>query len=327
MSAIVRSSDAGIGMRSLLGMVLLLCGLTSGCSCQVVGLDVPGKPTSSTELGGQKQAPSAQPSIVDVTTSAKKYLVQGVATLTFYPKERTGQEGSFGGYVLMYDKAQETSVQFAALKEGQCQFLKTKRAEKRAPIDFQGIDLGRNITIRLSEHVWKWPRSPLQWGGQDAGLYYLGASVEKLRYPYEGNVSLQAEGGTEISAFSHKWKAPAHLTILQPKLSFTDYIRLSREKELPLKWSFVGKSPYLAVRINQSDSDGKAVRSLTCRFAAKGPGVIPVSLMSRFKTDTTGNNTHIFFFSGRYLLARLPHYDKPLFLVMEAISSSSVAME
>lgn len=315
----------------------------SGCSCQVVGLNVP-ETSKEQNSDGQKQGNGTTtppptgtttppptgtitpPPIVDITNSPEKYQVQGVAVLTFYPKEKTAMEGSFGGYLLVYDKPQETNVQFASLKDGECKFSEFKRPESPKEAPFRGLDVGKSISVGLSGQSWNWEKSPLQWGGKEVGAYYPG-SVERLRYAYEGETTLRSGGGPDVDKFSLSWKAPARLTVQKPTLNFQGPTRLKRDSDLPLQWKFEGKAPYLAVRINQSDADNKTVRSLTCRYKPDASGFIPQSYLSKFKLDLQGERTYMFFFAGRYLLAKLPKFKKPLFVVMEAISSSPVVFE
>lgn len=313
-------------MRSLIWMVLLsLCFLgAQGCSCQAVGLNIPEQSNSNTNSGNNKDnPPTSTKTVEDVTDKPGTFGVQGVAALTFYPKVTSGSEGGFGGYVLFYDQPQETNVQFASMKNGECKF-KEYKGSSDTTIPYKGMDAGEELVLSFASQEWQWMRNPFRYYNKEYGVYYLGPSVEKLNYPYEGDVTLSSKGGGDIKDFNLKWKAPARLDISQPAISFAEPILVERDKGLPMSWKFVGEAPYLAVRINQSNPDGKGGRTVTCRYSATGPATLPAEELKKFQTDATGERSHIFFFAGRYLLAKIPSLSKPLFVVMESITTSSV---
>lgn len=311
-------------------VLLALSWLLSACSCQSVAIELPTPPTSSQAGKGKQQEtnPPAPhiPDISDITNDKQTYAVSGVSALTFYPKEHTGQEGAFGGYALFYSQPQDVNVQFAALQDGECTFL-AQDGTTTPDIDFVGVDVGMNLGVQFPQHQWNWSRNPFLWHQKPAGVYYLGESVERMKFPYEQPVSMRAEGRAEIPAFSISWQSPARLVLTQPLVDFTKPLKVPRSQSLDLSWTFVGVAPYLAVRINQNDQSHQKFRSLTCRYASQGPGKIPSQFLSQFQPDPSGNSTHIFFFAGRYLLAKIPGFSRPFFLVMEAITTSSVIME
>ncbi len=318
-------------MRILFSWVwlVLLFGGTSACSCQSVGLQIPEANNANTNSGTSSNSnnpPSSTQTVEDVTDIPGTFGVHGVAALTFYPKTVSGEEGSFGGYAMFYDKPLDTNVQFAGMKNGECKFA-TFESNTETTVPYQGINAGESLTFSFASQEWQWTQQPFRYYNQEYGVYYLGQSVEKLRYPYEGDVTFSGTGGADVQAFEWTWKAPARLDLSEPKINFTEPIKVKRSEGLSLAWKFVGKAPYLAVRINQANEGGKGGRTLTCRFAAEGPATMPAAELSKFVPDSNGEKTHIFFFAGRYLLAKVPSLAKPVFVVMESITTSSVQFE
>jgi hypothetical protein len=290
----------------------------SGCACGNSIVDAPvTKPPARRGASNTTTPPTTS------ETQRSEYVIQGVASLTFYPKNASATEGSMGGYVAWYDKPQTTSLQFIDMVDGSCEF--GKAAYKKQTPDYRGLDVGSEVTAKSGSFTWKMTRSMFDPNDEARGMYYLFPSIESLVYPYASTLTMDAPGGKDSKGFSLSLQTPPLLRVRTP-VPNQEGVPVSLEKDLALAWELDPKVAYVSVRINQYDPENKLTLSLSCRFANTGKAAIPAAELTPFSADPTGERTHIYVFSGSYQFPRVEGLEHPMLSVIEAITTFPLKM-
>jgi hypothetical protein len=306
--------------------------LTSGCAIKINGnasypdqreTTPPGTPGKNRDRGDKHpprtdQPPPKRDEKPPIKPPRQDGLIQGYATLTFYPEEVNSRKGILGGYVLLFDKPQKARDPFSEVPMDSCQYTEHKNTGKRPPLPYSGLNLGKEVTLGTGGQRWNLNRTLMNQDNPDEGFFYNLTTVQDLSFPYLSFFGFKSEGGPKAKPFSFKAPTPSMMKVDTPLMK-NEGTLISMRQPLDFRYSFAGDARQFVVRINQSDQDNELTRSLTCRFSNTGKATIPASHWKKFEEDDDGTKTSLFLFSGAYKRIPLPGYDAPIYSVVESI--------
>ncbi|WP_022948260.1 hypothetical protein [Methylohalobius crimeensis] len=112
-------------------------------------------------------------------------------------------------------------------------------------------------------------------------INYRDESLPPGVYQDSGTYTFSGPGGADIGEFSTSLNAPAPLTVTAPDLSGTGTLNTS--DDLPVTWNGNGGQGVVNLFLSTSSTDfttfQTTTKTLHCRFADDGSGVVPASLL------------------------------------------------
>ncbi|TNE51533.1 MAG: hypothetical protein EP343_05395 [Deltaproteobacteria bacterium] len=257
-----------------------------------------------------------------------RYSIHGVAMVAFYPSSTPDSKtidpstGTLNGYMVFYDKPQQTEIAAWSLKDGDCQFETSSYAKQKPNAEVvRGMNGGKAPSVIVGGKTIQLEQRTQNLEGLDALSYIYNIPTQNPhQFPYNQTISYASPGGPEVQKFQATLKAPAKVTITQPKL-VPGEVSFPREQDAQLRWSAEGPMEYLAIRINQTIAEKKEVRSLFCRLASTGQGILPAAQLKKFVSDPEGAYTHMFVFSTTTRFTELKGLDAPILTVARATTT------
>ncbi|MBN2702199.1 MAG: hypothetical protein JXR29_12205 [Methylothermaceae bacterium] len=108
-------------------------------------------------------------------------------------------------------------------------------------------------------------------------------------YQDSGTYTFSGPGGPDIGEFSTSLNAPAPLTVTSPDLSGTGTLNTSTD--LPVTWNGNGGQGVVNLFLSTSSTDfttfQTTTKTLHCRFADDGSGVVPASLLGELANSAS----------------------------------------
>lgn len=318
--------------RNLYRAMIVLCTASllglAGCGIDIVQ-NAGSNTNANSSQGGGKGGQGNN------TTQSRqwRYNIRGVAMVAFYPTQGESSpaldpsRGTMNGYMVFFEKPQETVISAWSLKDGECKFEVEKYGEQSSGGEVvRGLNGGKELSVTVAgKRIVLEPRTQELEGTELLSYVYNIPTQNSYAFPYNQMLRYESKGGPEVQAFRSELKAPAKVSFTRPQL-IEGQVSLPRNKDAQFAWNTEGETEYLAFRINQNRKDKKEVHSLFCRLANNGKGVIPSAQLQKLAADPDGSFTTMFVFATTNKFVEVKGFDAPILTVARATSSISIKL-